>query len=70
MNLEFLTMNNFFLGIYTILKWSKWLLIACVLPIWYIGALVNNSLKEEDILVIGILSIYWMGALAITIFGQ
>ncbi len=60
-------MNNLFLGLYTILRW---LVIACVLPIWYIGALQTNSLNSEDELVLGFFSIVWILAAAIIIFGS
>lgn len=59
-------MNNLLLGILTILRW---LFIVCVLPIWYIGAVQNNSLKSEDEIVLGLFSIFWIIAAAILIFG-
>ena len=60
-------MMNLFLGLYTILRW---VVIACVLPIWYIGALQTNSLNSENESLLGILSIGWILAAAIIIFGS
>lgn len=60
-------MMNLFLGVYTIIRW---LVIACVLPIWYIGALQTNSLNSVDEVVLGFASIIWILAAAIIIFGS
>jgi len=42
----------------------KWSLIACFLPIWYIGAVRNNYFRGEDEnalnCLFGFLSIFWV----------
>lgn len=60
-------MKNLFLGIYTI---TRWLIIACVLPIWCIGVLQTNSLNSEDERVLGFFSVVWIFVAVIIIFGS
>lgn len=60
-------MNNLLLGILTI---ARWLFIACVLPIWYIGALQSDSLDNDDKIILGTWSVMWVLAFLMIVFGN
>lgn len=59
-------MNNLILGILTILRW---LFIACVLPIWYIGALQSDSLNNDNKVILGTFSVMWVLAFLMIVLG-